>query len=122
MLKMHRKPLLIVGLLLSIAGVSLVAYGMIFAISDPVHVDVKYAVKLETLSVVNSVITLKATVTNTGPGLVGPGLIVDFYVSIDGGTSTFFATQLTDAAGLAQTTYTATGNGGYDFKAILTVP
>lgn len=120
---MHRKPLLIVGLLLSIAVVSLVAYGYIFAISDPVHVDVQYAVKLETVSVVNSVITLKATVTNTGPGLVGVGLNVDFYVSIDGKiTWNYFATQPTGGAGVATKTYTATANGGYDFKAIVTVP
>jgi hypothetical protein len=120
MLKMHRKPLLIVALLLCIAGASSAAYCYLFVTSNTKHVDMQYKVDLST-SVTDSSITLNAAVTNNGI-LARAGITVDFYYSLGGGPWTYFATQLTDAAGLAQATYTATTNGGYDFEAIITVP
>ena len=120
-MKTSRKPLLVVVLLLCIAGVSLVAYGSIFAGSNVAHVDVQYNVDLSILSVVDSQITLNVAVTNNGVP-VRAGIVVDFYYSLDGGPSTNFASSTTDAAGVAHATYQATGNGGYDFQAIVTIP
>jgi hypothetical protein len=121
MLKIHRKPWLVVGLLLCIAGVSLAAYAYIWISSNVVSVDVQYSVNLETISVVDSGITLNATVTNNGLK-VRPGLVVDFYYAVDGGDWISFATQLTDDGGVAQAIYNATYNGRYDFKAGVNIP
>jgi hypothetical protein len=119
---MHRKPLLVVGLLLSIVGVSFVAYGYIFATSNQVSVSIQYAVQLLPPSVSDRSITLNAAVTNNGVP-ARDGLAVDFYYSIDGGVNwTYFATQFTDTGGVAQAVYTAPYNGVYDFKAVVTVP
>ncbi len=102
-------------------GVSFVAYGYFFATSNQVHVDVQYSVTLESVSVVDSSITLKATVTNNGLP-VRAGLTVDFYSSVDGGAMTYFTTQYTDDLGVAQAIYAVTSNGAYDFEAIVTIP
>jgi len=121
MLKTSRKPLLVVVMLLCIAGVSLLAYGYIFTLSNVAHVDVQYKADLSILSVADSQITLSAAVTNNGAP-VREGINVDFYCSVDGGPSTYFATSPTNSEGVAQATYAATGNGGYDFQAIVTIP
>ena len=114
------KSLLIVVLLLCIAGASSAVYGMFWVTSNVVHVDVQYTVVLSS-SVSNSDITLNAAVTNNGSP-VGAGINVDFYYSLNGDPWTHFATQPTDAGGVAQAIYAVTGNGGYDFNAIATVP
>lgn len=121
MLKTSRRPLLVVVLLLCIAAASLAAYSYIWVASNRVHVDIQYAVNLST-SVSDSSITLNAAVTNNGVP-VRAGIVVDFYYSVNGGVDwVYFATQLTNAGGAAQAIYTATVNGGYDFKAVVTVP
>jgi len=118
---MLRKALLVAVLLLCVGAVSLVAYGYYFVTSEPVHVDMQYAVALEIVSVVDSNITLRAIVTNNGLP-VRPGLVVDFYYAVDGSDWIYFATGLTDEGYVAQAICTATHNGGYDFKAIVTIP
>lgn len=109
-------------LLVCLAGVLLtITYGTIFITSNQIHVDVQYEVNLSH-TVTDSDIALNATVTNNGSP-VEAGYTVDFYVSADGGIGwAHFDSQSTDATGVAATTYTATTNGGYDFKAIATVP
>lgn len=120
MLRISRKPLLVVATLIFIAGIGIAA-AYIFATSNVVHVDMQYAVALGP-SVTDTNITLTATVTN-GAAPVRAGIIVDFYYSIDGGTTwTYFATQPTDASGVSSVTYSATANGGYDFRAVATIP
>jgi len=120
MAKNSMKPILCVALLLCIAGAILnVTYGLIFISSDVSHEDIQYEVTLLT-SVVNSEITVKATVTNNDSPVAG--INVDFYCSYNGGDWAIIESQLTDANGDAQATYTATANGGFDFKAIATVP
>ena len=121
MLKVSRKSLLVVALLLSVAGGSLAAYGMIWVPSNVAHVDMQYEVNLSVLSVVGSEITLNAAVANNG-NPVGAGIGVDFYYSLDGGDWTYFATQSTDAGGVAQAQYTVTVIGGYDFQATAVIP
>lgn len=120
MLKTSRKPLLVVVLLLCIAGGSLTAYGYFFTESNVAHVDMQYAVAL-TVSVVDSNVTLYAAVTNNGSP-VRAGLNVDFYCSYNNGDWAWFASRPTDATGTAQATFTTGSNGGYDFKATVTVP
>jgi hypothetical protein len=110
---------LAVILLLSIAGSGLAAYGVFWANSNVVHVDVQYAVTLAT-SVNRGEITLTATVTNNASP-VGAGINVDFYYSRDGGTLTYITSQLTDSNGIAQATYTLKGNGAYDFQATVVI-
>ncbi len=117
---MSRKPLSVLILLLCIAGVGIAA-AYIFAVSNVVHVDMQYGAVLSN-SVADSSVTLIATVTN-GVSPVRAGIIVDFYYSIDSGTTwTYFATQNTDASGVAMATYNATANGSYDFRATATIP
>ena len=120
--KNSKKTLLRIAILLSLAGVFLtVTYGIIFITSNSVHVDIQYSVTLSN-SVIDSEITLNAAVSNNGSP-VGAGYNVDFSYSVDGGTNwIWFDYQPTDTAGVAQTIYTATTNGGYDFQAIVTVP
>ena len=117
-----KKKVLRVVLLVCFAGVlSAATYGAIFIASNQIHVDVLYAVDLSH-TVADSDVTLDAAVTNDGIP-VGAGYTVDFYVSADGGIGwAHFDSQPTDVNGVATTTYTATTNGGYDFKAIATVP
>jgi hypothetical protein len=116
-----KKKLLRVAILLcAAAAVTAVTCGMIFVQSNTEHVDMGYLTDLST-TVTDSAVTLTATVTNNG-NPVRAGLNVDFYCSADGGTSSMFASQLTDSSGIAQVVYTATINGGYDFYAIVTVP
>jgi hypothetical protein len=107
--------------LLCVAGSSLVAYGYLFASSNTVQVNMQYKVDLSLVSVVDSAITLNAAVTYNGAP-VRAGILVDFYISVDGGASTYFASSTTDAGGIAQTTYIATYNGKFDFQATVTVP
>ena len=120
-MNMSAKLSLVVVLLLCISGVSIPVYAYIFTNSNVVRVNVQYKVDLSILSVVDSQITLNAAVTNNGTP-VREGLIVDFYCSVDGGPSTYFATSLTDTGGVAQATYAATYNGGFDFQATVTIP
>lgn len=120
MLKTSRRPLLVAVLLLCIAASGLVAYSYLFVASNLAHVDMQYAATLTT-SVTDSTVTLNAAVKNNGSP-VRAGMTVDFYCSVDGGPSTYFATSLTDTGGVAQTTYAATYNRGYDFQAIVTIP
>lgn len=103
------------------AGLLTATYGAIFITSNQVRVDVQYFVDLS-ITVEDSEITLAATVTNNG-NPVGSGYVVDFYVSADDGAIwVHFDSQITNGQGIAQTTYITTSNGGYDFKAIATVP
>ena len=108
--------------MLSLAGVFLsVTYGALFITSNSVHVDIQYSVTLSN-SVVDSEITLNAEVSNNG-NPVEAGYNVDFYYSVDGGTTwVYIDSQLTDRFGVAQAIFEATTNGGYDFQAIVTVP
>jgi hypothetical protein len=117
---MSRKPLLLFVFLLCLTGGSLAAYGLIFAESAVVHVDMQYSVVLSN-SVADSAVTLNAAVTNNG-NPVRAGINVDFYYSLNGGAWTYIDSQLTDAVGVAHATYLVMVNGGYDFKAIVTVP
>ena len=120
MVKNSKKTLLSVAILLCLAvTISSATYGLILVNSNETHVDILYEVSLST-SVENSAITLNATVTNNGSPAAG--LIVDFYCSYNGGGYAIIASELTDDAGTAQTIFTATANGGYDFQAIATVP
>lgn len=121
MLKMPRKSLLVVGLLLFIAGGSLVAYGAFTVTSNTVHVNMQYTVTLSTFSVSNSAVTLNAAVLDNAIP-VGAGINVDFYYSFNGGAWTLFTTQPTDAGGVAQAIYTVTIIGAYDFEAIANIP
>ncbi len=120
MLKMSRKTLLAAVLLLSIAGGTMVAYSYLFVTSNVTHVDMQYSAVLTT-TIVDSNVTLNAAVTNNGSP-VRAGIVVDFYYSQNNGPWTYFATQLTNGAGVAQAVYSATINAGYDFKAVVTVP
>lgn len=122
MMKNSRKLFLTVVSLLCVAGVAVaITAGMIFITSNVTHVEIQYTVTLSS-SVVDSEITLNAEVKNNG-NPVGAGINVDFYYSVDGGTNWVYINyQPTDTAGVAQTIYTATANGGYDFRAIATVP
>jgi len=121
LLKTSKKSLLIVAAILCIAGSSLTAYAAFWPESNVVHVDMQYSVAL-TSTVGNSVVTLNAAVTNNGLP-VGAGIIVDFYYSTDGRVNwNYINTGSTDTGGVAQATYTVTVNGGYDFKAIATIP
>lgn len=81
----------------------------------------QYTVDLTILSVIDSNVTLNAAVTNNGAP-VRAGMMVDFYCSAGGGPWSWIASSLTDAGGIARATYTATYNGGYDFRAAVTVP
>ena len=117
---MIRKRLLVVGLLFSLAGGGLAAYCYVYAISNVVHVDMQYTVVLSS-SVADATVTLNAAVTNNGYP-VRAGINVDFYYSLNGVDYTLFTSQLTDTDGVAQAIYPAAFNGGYDFKAIVTVP
>lgn len=120
MLKIHRTQILVVALLLCIAGGSLAAYGAFWITSNVVHEEIQYVVVLSR-SVLDSNVTLNAAVTNNGyPARAG--LSVGFYYSLNQGEWTNFATQSTDAGGVAQVIYTVTANGGYDFEAILIIP
>jgi len=120
MLKTSKKALLIAVLSFCIVVSGYVAYSYLFVASNVVQVDMQYTVVL-TSSVTDSAITLNAAVTNNSSP-VRAGIVVDFYASVDGGPSSYFATALTDANGLAQTTYAVVYNGGYDFQAIVTIP
>jgi hypothetical protein len=120
MLKTSKKALLIAVLSLCIVASGYVAYSYLFVSSNVVSVNMQYSVALSS-SVTDSTVTLTATVTNGGSP-VRAGIVVDFYASIDGAPSSYFATALTDANGLAQTTYAVLYNGGYDFQAIVTIP
>ena len=121
-MKNSKKMLLRVFVLVCFAGIlSAITYGAIFITSNQVHVDIQYEVDLSVI-VTDSEIDLEAAVSNNGSP-VGSGFIVDFYVSADGGVGwAHFDSQSTDGSGVASTTYTATTNGAYDFKAIVTVP
>jgi hypothetical protein len=121
MVKISRKPLLVLPLLLCAAGFSLFAYAYIYSQSNVVEVDMEYNVNLEVVSVVDSQITLKATVTN-GVDPVRDGIAVDFYISVNEGPFTDFATLTTDDTGVAQLIYTPEFNGRFDFKAVATIP
>ncbi len=120
MLKTSKKALLIAVLSLCVVASGYVAYSYLFVASNTVSVDMAYSVVL-TSSVTDSAVTLSATVTNNGSP-VRAGIVVDFYASVDNGDPSYFATALTDANGLAQTTYSVIYNGGYDFQAIVTIP
>ena len=121
MLKTSRKSLLVAVLLLCIAASGLVAYSYLFVTSNVEHVDMQYAAALSS-SVTDSTVTLDAAVTNNGSP-VRAGITVDFYLSIDGGANwTPLGSQQTDSGGIARAVYAATYNGGYDFKAVVTVP
>ncbi len=121
-MKNSKKTLLRVALLVCLSAVLLtITYGAIFITSNQVRVDVQYVVDLS-FTVEDSEITLTADVTNNG-NPVEPGYVIDFYVSADDGASwVHFDSQVTDGRGVAQSTYIATTNGGYDFRAIVTVP
>lgn len=117
----NKKLWSVVVLLCAVGAISAVTYGIIFIDSNQVRVDIQYAATLE-YSVADSTVTLTAAVTNNGIS-VGVGYNVDFYVSVDGGTTwSNFASQPTDNTGVAQAVYTAMTNGGYDFYATVTVP
>ncbi len=116
-----RKGILVVTLLVCVLGGSLAAYGYIFVTSNSVRVEMQYGVTLSTVSVVDSTVTLNAAVTNNGSP-VRAGINVDFYYSLNGGDWTYFASDLTDTGGVAQAIYNVTIPGGYDFRAIVTVP
>lgn len=106
--------------LLCIAGSS-IAYSMFWVTSNTVHVDSQYNVVLSS-SVSFSTVTLNAAVTNNGAP-VGSGITVDFYYSTNGGVDwTYFNTGFTDAGGVAHAVYTVIANGGYDFRAVVTIP
>jgi hypothetical protein len=120
MLKTSKKALLITVLSLCIVASGYVAYSYLFVSSNVVGVNMQYSVAL-TSSVTDSAVTLTATVTNGGSP-ARAGLIVDFYCSVDNGPSSYFATVLTDASGIAQTTYSVVYNGAYAFQAVVTVP
>jgi len=120
LLKTYRKPLLIIAIFLCLAGSSLTAYGLLYAQSNVVHVDMQYTAVL-TSSIAGSEITLNAAVANNAAA-VGAGISVDFYYSLGGGEFTYFATGLTNTAGVAQAKYIVTQNGGYDFRATVVVP
>jgi hypothetical protein len=117
MLKTSRKSLLALVLLLSIAGGGSATYGMFWVTSNVVHVDMQYTVALS-VSVSNRVVSLTARVRNNGKP-VGAGVNVAFYYSLNGGDWTYFTTQSTNPGGVAHATYTATANGAYEFKAIV---
>jgi hypothetical protein len=121
MVKVSRKPLLIFLFLLCAAGFSLFAYADIYSKSNVVEVDIQYNVNLEVVSVVDSTITLKATVTNNGVP-VREGIAVDFLISVNEEPFTAFAASTTDATGVAQLIYTPTYNGRFDFQAAATIP
>lgn len=115
------KPLILAVSLLCIAGCTLSVLAEIWVTSNSVHQDIQYVVNLSS-SAQNSEINLNAAVTRNGVA-VGAGIDVDFYYSLDGGTTWFyFATGTTDANGVAQAVYEATVNGGYDFRAIALIP
>jgi hypothetical protein len=120
--KNSKKTILRVAILLCVAGILLtITFGAIFIVSNSVHVDVQYSVNLSH-TVKDSVVTLNAAVSNNG-NPVGNGYIVDFYYSVDGGANwVHFDSRLTDVTGVVQTIYTATTNGGYDFRAIASIP
>jgi hypothetical protein len=99
------------------AGGGLAAYGMFFVTSNIVHVDMLYTVDLSA-SGSRNVVTLTARVRQNGE-LVGAGINVDFYYSVNGGDWTYFATEATNRNGAARATYRVTGNGAYDFKAMV---
>ena len=111
-----------IALLCCLAGALLtVTYGMLFIASNSVHVDVQYSVDLSHL-VVDSEVTLDAVVSNNG-NPVRAGYNVDFYYSVDSGTTwIYFDSQITDNSGAVQSIYVLTDNGGYDFQAIVTIP
>jgi len=122
-MKMFRKSLLLVISMLCITGGFFAAYGASFWVTSPsVRVDVQYSVSLSTFSIVGGQITLNALVAN-GVNPVGAGISVDFYYSLNNGVDwTYIETKTTDAGGIAQSTYVATQNGVYDFKAIAAIP
>ena len=107
-------------LLLCVAGGILAAYGMFRVTSNVVRVDIQYTVALSS-SASKSTVSLTARVRNDGRP-VGAGINVDFYYSINGGDWIYFTTQSTNRGGVAHTTYTATANGSYDFKAMVSIP
>jgi len=121
LMKTSKKPLLIFVAILCIVGSSLTAYAVIWPESNVVHVDMQYTVAL-TSTVNDSAITLNAAVIYNGiPARAG--VVVDFYYSTDGGAIwNYVGSGSTDTGGVAQATYTVTGNGAYDFKAIATIP
>jgi hypothetical protein len=108
MVKISRKPLLVLPLLLCAAGFSLFAYAYIYSQSNVVEVDMEYNVNLEVVSVADSP--------------VRDGIAVDFYISVNEGPFTDFATLTTDDTGAAQLIYTPEFNGRFDFKAVATIP
>ena len=121
-MKNFKKAILRITLLCCLAGALLAAtYGMIFITSNSVHVDVQYSTDLSH-SVVDSEVILDAIVSNNG-NPVGAGYNVDFYYSVDSGVNwIYFDSQITDDSGVVQSIYVLTYNGGYDFKAIVTIP
>ena len=117
MLKTTKKTLVAVVLLLCISGSGLTAYGMFWVTSNIVHVDMQYSVELS-ISGSNRAVSLTARVRHNG-NPVGAGINVAFYYSLNGGIWTYFTTQSTNRGGVAHATYTATANGAYNFKAIV---
>jgi hypothetical protein len=97
------------------AGGGLAAYGMFFVTSNIVHVDMQYTVDL-TISGQNNV-RLTASVTQNGNPV--RGIDVAFYYSFNGGDWIYFATSTTNGGGFARASYRITGNGVYDFKAMV---
>ncbi len=119
-MKTSRKSLLVVASLLCLTGGSLAAYGFIFVDSNIVDVDMQYAVALSS-SVTDSSVTLSAAVTyGSSPARVG--LNVDFYYSLNGAPWVYFDSKTTNAEGIAESVFSATQAGAYQFYATLTVP
>ena len=106
-----------VVLLFCIVGGSLAAYGMFFVSSNIVHVDMQYIVDLRVTGRNN--IMLRAIVSQNGNPV--SGIDVAFYYSFNGGDWIYFATSTTNRNGVATASYRITGNGVYDFKAIVSV-
>ena len=115
LLKNGNKTLLLFLLFLCIAGASLATSGLILVTSNIVHVDVEYTVLLSA-SASNTRILLTARVRFNGTP-VGAGVNVDFYYSLNGGDWIYFATEATNAGGIAHVRYTATVDGAYNFTA-----
>jgi len=105
---------------LGAAALLTVAYAAMNIGSNTVHVDVDYQVALS-YTVTGATVNLDAVVSNGASPDVG-GIVVEFYYSYYGSTLTLFDTQTTDASGLAQSTYSITANGSYDFQAIAIIP
>lgn len=111
--------MLVVVCLLLVGG-SLAAYSLFWITSNTVHVDIRCTVVLS-FSASDSDVSFNAVVRNNGRP-AGAGINVDFYYSLNNGNWTHFATHPTNRGGVANARYTVTANGGYDFKAVASIP